>query len=92
VTYNFFKTYSHVRWRRERADLYAASNVLGGEAFAESFDKYIANHIIIDSELLGVLNSLKELVLIKREFLLIRKMQNYSHKFTRMFQGKLLLQ
>lgn len=44
MTYNFFKTYSHVRWRRERADLYAASNVLGGEAFAESFDKYILNY------------------------------------------------
>lgn len=42
VTLNFVKTYLQTKWRRERADLFFASNVIGGEAFAESFDRYRA--------------------------------------------------
>jgi hypothetical protein len=38
--WNFYSTMQDTKWYREFADVDRALHVLGGEAFAESFDQY----------------------------------------------------
>jgi hypothetical protein len=43
---NYVKVNHMFRWSREKDDLIKLYNTLGGEAFAESFDRFRANWFV----------------------------------------------